>query len=231
MRETIFWRALRKFAKELMTYINRYRFNGHHEFVIVSNNCWGAEIYKHFKRPYNTPFVGLYLYPDCYLKLLSNWDEYINQPLNFNVDRKSKYCEQPFDFPIGLLGKDVEIHFMHYESEQEAKEKWERRKARMLQVKDANAYYYKLCDKLGCDVSKMKQFHKLPLANQISFTAYELNLPNNIIVEKRHLESGECPSGIGLYHLTHYYTDLVLWIEKGRIGSTFVHQLYRHFVI
>jgi uncharacterized protein (DUF1919 family) len=37
-------------------------------FVIVSDNCWGAEIYQWFNRPYNTPFVGLGIYGDCYIK-------------------------------------------------------------------------------------------------------------------------------------------------------------------
>jgi uncharacterized protein (DUF1919 family) len=40
------------------------------EFTIVSNNCWGAHIYQNLGEPYRTPFVGLFLAPECYLRLL-----------------------------------------------------------------------------------------------------------------------------------------------------------------
>ncbi len=52
-------------------------------FVIISNNCWGGEIYSWFKRPYNSPFIGLFLNGPCYLKLLSNFDYYMSLDLNF----------------------------------------------------------------------------------------------------------------------------------------------------
>ena len=41
-------------------------------FVIISDNCWGGSVYQWLDRPYNSPFVGLGIYGDCYIKLLSN---------------------------------------------------------------------------------------------------------------------------------------------------------------
>lgn len=52
-------------------------------FVIVSNNCWAGAVYQWYGRPYNSPFAGMRIYGECYLKLLSNFDYYMNQPLNF----------------------------------------------------------------------------------------------------------------------------------------------------
>ena len=43
-------------------------------FVIVSDNCWGGSLYQWYNRPYNSPFVGLFIHGDCYIKLLSNFD-------------------------------------------------------------------------------------------------------------------------------------------------------------
>ena len=50
-------------------------------FVIISNNCFGGQAYRSLQLPYNTPFVGLFLYGPCYLKLLQNFGFYLNQDL------------------------------------------------------------------------------------------------------------------------------------------------------
>ena len=52
-------------------------------FAIVSNNCWGSDLYKSTARPYNTPFVGLYLFPDCYLRLLAELTFALTRPITF----------------------------------------------------------------------------------------------------------------------------------------------------
>jgi uncharacterized protein (DUF1919 family) len=46
------------------------------DFVIIANNCFGGQVYKSFGLPYNTPFVGMFLYGPCYLKLLQNFKRY-----------------------------------------------------------------------------------------------------------------------------------------------------------
>ncbi len=40
------------------------------ELTIVSNNCWGAHVCQRLGIPYRTSFVGLFLTPDDYLRLL-----------------------------------------------------------------------------------------------------------------------------------------------------------------
>ena len=83
-------------------------------FVVVSNNCWGAEIYKRLDLEYNTPFVGLFFYGPDYIKLLENFDYYMNKELSFV--NESKWSKKTILFPIGKLD-DIEIHFMHYKNE------------------------------------------------------------------------------------------------------------------
>lgn len=87
-------------------------------FVIISNNCWGGSLYRWYNRSYNSPFVGLFLYGPCYIKLLSNFDSYIKKELNFI--KTSSYKDRKKDYPVALLG-DIEIHFTHYKSEEKAK--------------------------------------------------------------------------------------------------------------
>lgn len=67
-----------------------------------------------------------------------------------------------------MLG-DVEIHFTHYKTSEEAETKWIRRTERMLKIVNKDNYFFKICDALGDDEELMKQFHNLPYKNKISF--------------------------------------------------------------
>lgn len=105
------------------------------DFCVVSNDCWGAEVYHYFDRGYNTPFIGLFLMAPCYVELLENF-HLIHSELHFVSSSKytqrneQRHAKNNF-YPIGILGKDIEIHFLHYSSEEEARSKWERRLERM----------------------------------------------------------------------------------------------------
>jgi uncharacterized protein (DUF1919 family) len=105
------------------------------DFSLFSNDCWGGELYQYFDLAYSTPFVGLYVMAPCYLKLLKNPKQYLGLSLSFA--KVSKYEEVELTrekgthkFPVGVLD-DIEIQFMHYKSEEEAKSKWERRVSRI----------------------------------------------------------------------------------------------------
>lgn len=91
------------------------------QFVIVSNNCWGSELYRSVGREYNMPFIGLFFEPESYLNLLTNLEENLKAELSFD-EKKSDEC----GYPVGVLPGDILIHFMHYESKEEAHVKWER---------------------------------------------------------------------------------------------------------
>lgn len=94
------------------------------EFTIICDNCWAGKVYSELGIPYQTPFVGLFIFSPDYIKLLNNLDYYLKsggQSLRFV--RESKYIKE-FDnsYPLALLD-DIEIHFLHYQSESEAREK------------------------------------------------------------------------------------------------------------
>jgi len=105
------------------------------DFSIISNNCWAATaIYQPFGLKYNTPTVGLFIMDEDYIRMLENLDYYLGSNLRFIVPEKSKYYDKISDngkqevtYPIALLGEDVEIHFLHYHSQEEAEQKWQRR--------------------------------------------------------------------------------------------------------
>ncbi|WP_010182680.1 DUF1919 domain-containing protein [Aquimarina agarilytica] len=127
-------------------------------FVVISNNCWGAEIYKRLGIKYNTPFVGLFIFGPDYLKLLSNFDHFINLELNFK--QESKWIKNTKQYPIGYLD-DIEIHFLHYVNNDEAKSKWTKRLKRMNEIKDKDHFYFKICDREHATNDIIIKFHDL----------------------------------------------------------------------
>lgn len=92
---------------------------------------------------YNSPTLGLYfMYPD-YIEFLQHLEYYLKEAKIEFVEH-SKYplgdqrrAERSIAhhwYPIGLLGGKVEIHFLHYHTEEEAAAKWYRRAQRIVSV-------------------------------------------------------------------------------------------------
>lgn len=185
------------------------------DFVIVSNNCWGAEIYKSLGVKYNTPFVGLYIYGPDFIKLLEKFDYYIKQELSF-VER-SKWVNSPVTYPIGIVD-DIEIHFLHYNDSNEAIDKWNRRLERMSRTTDLNKYYFKIDDRDLSDQNIILKFHELPFKNKISFGIKCLNLKNHIQI-KENENNQTVPDGVKLYKYCFRYVDVLKWVDSGIITN------------
>ena len=124
---------------------------------------------------------------------------------------------------MGILG-DIEIHFTHYKSDEEALSKWNRRTKRMLQVTDKNNYYFKMCDVKFAGQEEYKQFHNLPFKNKISFRVLKnknLDYNNHIGIhksEKNDLNRG--PDGLQLFKISNLYFDIAHWLSKSKVKRT-----------
>ncbi len=184
------------------------------DFVIVANNCWGGEVYNWFNRPYNSPFVGLFIYGPCYLKLLSNFHSYMFQELKFKTN--SNYISNDLNYPIGILN-DVEIHFLHYKTKEEALSKWNRRTKRMFEITDLNNYFFKNCDMYETNEQLLEQFHQLPFKNKISFSYSNfksLKKHKHIRVQESNKTKIHVPNGVKLFKITFLYLDLPAWLSN-----------------
>lgn len=136
--------------------LHRKRLTNLHPTIIASN-CIGGFIAHDLKLRFNSPFVNLYLMPQDFINYLGNIDFYQHQELVF-IQTEKKY-------PVGKLA-DIEIHFMHYHSEQEAREKWQQRTARM----DLNNLFIIMTDRDGCSYDNLREFDRLPFENKVVFT-------------------------------------------------------------
>ena len=84
-------------------------------------------------------------------------------------------------YPIGHLGGQVEIHFLHYYSEEEAAEKWYRRARR---INWNNIVVFGMEQNL-CTLEDIKAFDKLPYKRKFFFsTRYLPEIASNCFVEK-----------------------------------------------
>jgi uncharacterized protein (DUF1919 family) len=141
------------------------------DFTIISNNCWGGMIYESYNLPKESPTVGLFFMAEDYIKFLQNLKEYISTELIFIKPEQSRWKEQFCGdkrfghYPVGLL-KDIEIFFLHYHSEQEAKEKWKRRCQRI----NWDRLLIKFNDQNCCTMKEVEEFMSLPYKNKVFFT-------------------------------------------------------------
>lgn len=149
------------------------------DFTIISNNCWGGFIYQSYGLEYKTPTIGLFFMAEDYIKFVYNIKKYIDLKLEFIEPSETKYIDyfenhDKFgEYPIGKLG-DIEIHFLHYKSEEEAFDKWNRR------VKKINwdRILFKFNDQNLCTLDLIEKFSKLPVENKICFTSKECDYDN-----------------------------------------------------
>lgn len=164
-------RIKRKIDNFLEKKLRKYRANKlkNKDFTIISNNCWAGSVYRRFGMPYNTPTVGLYFFAEDYVKFCHNLKKYLSKPLTFIKVEDSKYKEiilerNQQNLPIGKLD-DVEIVFMHYKSEQEAKEKWDRRVKRV----NYDNLIFKFSKMNLCSIEDLINFDRLDVKKKFCF--------------------------------------------------------------
>lgn len=137
------------------------------EFTIISNNCWGGEVYESYNLIKQSPTIGLFFMASDYIKFISDIHRYLKCELKFIDPKSSKYyltlkSDPKFGkYPVAKLD-DIEIFFLHYSSKEQVIQKWNRR------LKDH--ILYKFNDQNGCTEKDIIDFVNLPIENKICFT-------------------------------------------------------------
>ena len=188
------------------------------DFCLISNNCWGNQIYSNLRREYNNPLIGLFLYPDCYIKLLDNFEENINSDLHFVEN--SKYFPYKRNYPIGIIKNQIEIHFLHYKSYDEVKNKWKRRLSRLnLFMTKSKQIFVKICDRDGLQIKHLKKFHDLNFENKISLSVNKFNNENHIYIPFLRLRNeNQVLDGYNLFKYRNLYLNMPSWIIDKKIN-------------
>lgn len=169
---------IRRFYMHKTAKLRRKKINSEN-FTIISNNCWGGFIYQSYNIKYNTPTIGAFFMADDYIKFISDIKSIIYRNIKFINYKDSKYYNyfKGWDkfgtYPIGIFeDSDIEIHFLHYSSEEKVIIDWNRRVSRI----NWNKILYKFNDQNLCSIEHLKKFSELPYKNKICFTANNHNL-------------------------------------------------------
>lgn len=184
------------------------------EFSLLCNNCNGGVITHDLGLQFRSPTVNLFFYEDHFIRFCENFDYYIAQPL---VPCENPLHKPEIEYPVCNLG-DLELHFLHYSSFEQAKEKWDTRTARLN--KDNIFVMWTFFD--GTNEEWMARFDKLPFANKVAFT--EREFPQ---YPSAHYIPGFEEQGLGVLTLfdglrgrrviDHF--DYVSWFNNGKKGK------------
>jgi len=195
-------------------YIRKKNYNK--SFTIISNNCWGGSVYEDLDLAYTTPTVGLFFYGPCYIKFLSNLKYYLSQDIVF-VD-KSSYQIANEDrsnsglfYPIGKLD-DIEIHFLHYHSELDASEKWNRRKDRI----NFDNLFVAFAQNELVDYELMNSFDNLDYNNKVIFSSQNFENLNSLVWIKDRQGFDNVGDIYTNKNIWRKEFDVVKWLNDGR---------------
>jgi uncharacterized protein (DUF1919 family) len=192
----------------LLTHYER-RMLRNQDFSIISNDCVAGGMYRKLGISYNTPTVGLFFFAEDYIKFLENFRYYIQKPLKFV--QKSRFPEVELleisNYPVGLLGDDIEIHFIHYKTEQEAAAKW---KKRCKRINFSNLFFI-FVQKYLFKKQYLQRFESLPFKHKIFFSSKKRNSPLSVF-----LKDYQAIGLVGdLFNERKYekYFDVIKWLN------------------
>lgn len=141
---------------------------------IISDLCWGGLLYRTLGLRCQSPFRDMFIWNDDYLRLLGNLKQYCTeadlQYLHMNTDdRGTRY-------PMMLLGGDVQLHFNHVSTPEEANEEWEKRVGR---INWDNLFVEMKADSPESETAfyKLGQFTK-----RVCFVPYESGFEDSVFV-------------------------------------------------
>lgn len=184
--------SLKRKLKKVPGFFKRLKLKNRN-FSIISNNCWGGMVYDNFDLPYYSPTIGLFFMSDDYIKFLRNIRYYLKGKLNqvswrdtpfseflyMNKDQYKKSLGKSLDDLIICKLYDIYIVFLHYDSFDEACQKWYRRSKRV----NFDNLVVKFNDQNNFSKDNFESFDALPYTNKIFYTANDSLVSSNKLTD------------------------------------------------
>ncbi|HKM35338.1 MAG TPA: DUF1919 domain-containing protein [Lachnospiraceae bacterium] len=95
---------------------------------IITNQCWGGYTYHSLDMKFYSPFINLFMNNEDYLKLMNDFNWYMEQPLVYLKELYEINLKR--NYPVAQLG-DITLHMNHYLNFEEALTAWNKRKNRI----------------------------------------------------------------------------------------------------
>ena len=188
------------------------------DFTIISNTCIAGKIYHDLGLRFLTPTINLYIKPEQFVKFCNNLSYYIDQPI-FQVTGNYKY-------PVGRID-DIFLYFKHYKTFDEAVNKWNERKSRIvwdnifIMMTDRHLDIENGANASSCSDNIFESFDKLPFKNKICFCAkqHEQKSCFQLYEYSRKQCVGVITNivncfGKRMYQLSHF--DYVAWLNNDK---------------
>lgn len=114
------------------------------DMSIIAQNCIGGVFAHDMNLQFCSPTVNLYIPAADFVRFVNGLEYYLAAELELH---------QGEQYPVGRID-DVELHFVHYETCEQAKESWERRKKRV----DLNRVLVLSTDRDGFNTAVFEQW-------------------------------------------------------------------------
>ena len=148
------------------------------DFTIISQNCVGGVILHELNQRFNSPTINLFFSSRDFLLFLSDMRHYLS------LEMQEK--RTPYSYPVGNLG-GLTVHFMHYGSFQEAKDKWKERINRI----NYNNMYVMMVQGKDCTDDMVEQFDALPFEKKVIFVGKPYhNIKSAVYIPGTELDDG-----------------------------------------
>lgn len=135
------------------------------DWTVICNNCVGGMVTNDFGHQFRSPTINLFFPQLSFFDFVENMDYYLEQPIE-NAGENTDIA-----YPIGVLKgdgikPDILLHFMHYKSFDDAKEKWNSRKKRINKDNLFVVWTFSFRDYTEEDY---KRFNMLPVKKKVGF--------------------------------------------------------------
>lgn len=159
--------------------------------TIIASDCFGTFVYHNLGLKFNSPTINLYFSKQDFVIFVNNLEGFLKSDIIEVFDDTKK-------FPVGEIqynGKKVIVNFMHYDTFEEAKNKWNERKKR---VDFSNIFVIQLIAE-GLTEEDVVSFDKIKYKNKMLITYSNPVNSENVIVHNVFLRSDYKPGKILKY--------------------------------
>ena len=144
---------IREHIRDCRMYIRRKLYKmPSNDISLFCNNCTAGCVCHDMGLRFNSPTVNLIIEPSDFVEFLSNLEYYSNKEVLEYPQGYEKY-----NCPTGIIDNKVKIYFIHYNSFEEARAKWEAR-CKRINIKKC---YFILSERDGCSFQDLENFDKL----------------------------------------------------------------------
>lgn len=157
IRNKLFVELNPKIRENIIIPYNKHRLKANSkEVTLLCNNCIGGVIFHELGLKFMSPTINLWIKPTDFIKFCANLQHYIHSKLVFQ-DASLFLPNFTNTYPIALLD-DIVIYFLHYSTEEEARQKWEERSKRI----NYDNIKCILVERDGCTEKDLLEFSHLP---------------------------------------------------------------------